>query len=226
MPEALPIGRIVRFDGPGSVPSRRDHGGHSITLTPVQAAHAESLYPHTHGSAAPEQVWRYMGYGPFADAATMREWMTGIEDSADPLFFTVLDSSGDPVGVVSYLNIVPDARRLELGHIWYVPAVQRTRANTEAAYLMLCETFEELNYRRAEWKCDALNARSRAAALRLGFTHEGVFRQHLIVKGRNRDTAWFSMLDSEWPAIKRNLEEWLYEGDEPGFSLTERHATT
>ena len=115
-------------------------------------------------------------------------------------------ATGDPVGVVSYLNIVAPDRRIELGHIWYVPAAQRGRANTETAYLLMRQAFDELGYRRVEWKCDALNARSRAAAERLGFTFEGVFRQHMIVKGRNRDTAWFSMTDTEWPARRAAIE--------------------
>ncbi len=115
--------------------------------------------------------------------------------------------------MVSSLNVGADMRRLELGHIWYGPDAQRTRVNTECVYLMLCETFERLNYRRAEWKCDSLNERSRAAACRLGFKFEGVFRQHMIVKGRNRDTAWYAMMDEEWPLIKRNMEVWLYDSD-------------
>jgi RimJ/RimL family protein N-acetyltransferase len=109
-------------------------------------------------------------------------------------------------------------RRLELGHIWYGLQAQRTKINTETIYLMLCRTFDELDYRRAEWKCDALNAHSRAAALRLGFRFEGTFRQHLIYKGRNRDTAWFAMMDHEWPRIKANMERWLA-AEEPGLSL-------
>ena len=122
--------------------------------------------------------------------------------------------------MASFLNIDPAMRHVELGHIWYGPAAQRTRANTEAAYLMLRESFEALGYRRVEWKCDRLNARSRAAALRLGFTHEGTFRQHMIVKGRNRDTAWFAMLDREWPAVRAAIERWLVA--EPGtLSLIE-----
>jgi RimJ/RimL family protein N-acetyltransferase len=111
--------------------------------------------------------------------------------------------------MVSFLNVDAAMRRLELGHIWYAPAAQQTEANTEATYLMLRESFEELGHRRVEWKCDALNARSRSAALRLGFTFEGVFRQHMIVKGRNRDTAWFSMLDGEWPPARGAFERWL-----------------
>ena len=122
--------------------------------------------------------------------------------------------TAEPVGVVSLMSIDPAMRRLELGNIWYVRSAQRGRANTEAAYLLLREAFGSWGYRRAEWKCDALNARSRAAAERLGFTFEGIFRSHMIVKGRNRDTAWFSMLAEEWPARRAAMERWL--DAEPG----------
>ena len=111
--------------------------------------------------------------------------------------------------MAAFMNVVPEHRRLEIGHIWYAPSAQRTEANTEAAYLMIREAFDELGNRRVEWKCDALNERSRAAALRLGFTFEGVFRKHMIVRGRNRDSAWFSLLDTEWPAAQDALERWL-----------------
>lgn len=123
--------------------------------------------------------------------------------------------------MVSFLNIDAEMRRLELGHIWYTLDAQGTQANTEAVYLMLCEAFDRLHYRRVEWKCDALNARSRAAALRLGFSFEGIFWQHMVVKGRNRDTAWFAMLDGEWPAIKQNLETWLYRNPNWKLSLAD-----
>ncbi|MGH6959873.1 MAG: GNAT family N-acetyltransferase, partial [Dongiaceae bacterium] len=121
------------------------------------------------------------------------------------------------------LNIVPVNRCVELGHIWYGPAAQRTRINTEAILLMLCESFDALGYRRVEWKCNALNEPSRRAALRLGFAFEGVFRQHMIIKGRNRDTAWYALVDGDWPTVKHNMERWLY-GDEAGLSLRQLNA--
>ncbi|MBT6146912.1 MAG: GNAT family N-acetyltransferase, partial [Gemmatimonadetes bacterium] len=114
-----------------------------------------------------------------------------------------------PVGIVSFLRIDADHRCIEVGHIWYVPQVQRSEVNTESLYLLLKHAFDDLGFRRVEWKCDALNARSKAAALRLGFKAEGVFRQHRIVRGRNRDTAWFALLDHEWPAIRAHFETWL-----------------
>jgi RimJ/RimL family protein N-acetyltransferase len=160
-----------------------------------------------------------MPYGPFADVEAMRAWIASVAPSEDPRFLAVVGADG-PMGMASFLNVDPAMRRIELGHIWYAPSAQRTEANTEATYLLLRESFEELGHRRVEWKCDALNARSRAAALRLGFTFEGVFRQHMVVKGRNRDTAWFSMLDGEWPAARSAFEAWLSAdpGDRPSLS--------
>jgi len=203
-----------------AAPARKDLAGSYVRLTaldPLQDSCA--LYAATHGSEERERVWTYFGYGPFADEKALQAWMETCVDSNDPLFYTVRDeTTAQALGMVSFLNIVPAGRRIELGHIWYVPAAQRTRANTEAAYLMLCEVFA-LGYRRAEWKCDALNEKSRAAAQRLGFSYEGTFRQHLVVKGRNRDTAWFSIIDGEWPQKKRRLERWLYENDDGKLSL-------
>ena len=158
-------------------------------------ADAETLWDVSHdGSAQADRLWTYM-YDPFADRAAMRAWLDGCAASSDPLFMTVVSRAVGPVGMAAFMNVVSEHRRLEIGHIWYAPSAQRTEANTEAAYLMLREAFDELGYRRVEWKCDALNERSRAAALRLGFTFEGVFRKHMIVRGRSRDSAWFSLLD-------------------------------
>lgn len=173
------------------------------------------LWDISHGTAAKQAIWTYLGYGPFADEATMLGWLEGCAASSDPHFFTVRRiASGEALGMVSYLEIVPEHRRVEIGHIWYGPAAHRTTTNTEAAYLLLREAFAR-GYRRVEWKCNALNQRSAEAALRLGFSFEGIFRQHLIAKGRNRDTAWFSMLDSEWESARRALETWLrWRGDD------------
>jgi RimJ/RimL family protein N-acetyltransferase len=211
----LPIGAPVGGSDAG-VPGRDPLVGRFVRVTPVEpSAHAPALFAATHGDPAVEAVWTYMPYGPFPSVEGMRDWLSEISTSTDPMFFTVLDLDGGvPIGVVSYLNIVPRDRRIELGHIWYVPAAQRGRANTEVTYLLLRDAFDRLGDRRVEWKCDALNARSRAAAGRLGFTFEGVFRQHMIVKGRNRDTAWFSMTDVEWPDRREAMERWL--DAEPG----------
>ena len=128
----------------------------------------------------------------------------------DPLFFAIIEqASGKASGMASYLNIVPDMGCIEIGHIWFAPPLQKTRAATEAIFLMMRHVFDDLGYRRLEWKCNALNEASMRAARRFGFTYEGTFRQHMVVKGRNRDTAWFALLDREWPAVRAAFERWL-----------------
>ena len=206
----LPIGEPVE-DRSARAPGREPLEGRYVSLVPLDAdAHAEPLWRASHdGSAEAAGMWTYLGYGPFADPSQMHAWLASIESSDDPLFLTVVTRAGEPAGVVSFMSVDTAMRRIELGHIWYVPSAQRTEANTEVAYLMMREAFDAWGYRRVEWKCDALNARSRAAALRLGFTFEGVFRHHMIVKGRNRDTAWYSVTDAEWPAVREALERWL-----------------
>ena len=168
-----------------------------------------------------------MPYGPFADPGAMRGWLEDCARSEDPLFLTVHDlGSRRRVGMVSFLNFVSAMRTIELGHIWYQPQAQRSRVNTESVYLMLSEAFDAQRSRRVEWKCNALNSPSRAAALRLGFSFEGIFRQHLIVKGRNRDSAWFSMLDHEWPKVRANMETWLYgKGPRPSLRMLNADVT-
>jgi RimJ/RimL family protein N-acetyltransferase len=209
----LPVGAVVDTT-PISAPGSEPMIGPRVSLTPPSGALAARLFPASHGSTHAEAVWTYMPYGPFEDEASMATWLEGLSGSSDPRFFAVTLADGEPIGVVSYLNAVAADRRIEIGHIWYVPAAQRTYVNTEVAFLLLRHAFEDLGYRRVEWKCDTLNARSRAAAARLGFTFEGVFRQHMIVKGRNRDTAWFSMLDTEWPRVRAAMERWF--DAEPG----------
>ncbi|MDE0011561.1 MAG: GNAT family protein [Candidatus Poribacteria bacterium] len=223
MPQSpLPVGNIVQSTAPVGLPQRTDYEGKFIRLSPVNPqTDIEALYECSHGSDIKEQIWTYMSYGPFDNTHNMQMWLGEGAESEDPLFLTVHHlKSKQRVGMVSFLNIVSDMRRLELGHIWYSPDSQRSNVNTEAIYLMLCEAFDRLKYRRVEWKCDALNEKSRATALRLGFKFEGIFRQHMIVKGRNRDTAWYSMLDSEWSAIKKNMEMWLYQNPDQQLSLT------
>ncbi len=221
-PPDLPVGPPVAH-ARGRAPERRTLPGAFITLEPLApAAQVAALYELSHGSPEVERLWTYMAYGPFADRAAMAAWLADCAASDDPLFLAVLGPdeggrvAGKPVGMVSFLNIDPAMRRLELGNIWYAPLAQRSKVNSESVYLMLRYAFEDLACRRVEWKCDALNARSRTAALRLGFSFEGLFRQHVIVKGRNRDTAWFAMLDTDWPAIKANLERWLYGAGDQG----------
>lgn len=181
---------------------------------PEPAADARSLYPRCHCGPDADALWRYLSDGPFPSEQAMARWIE--QQAADPQFVAYTVESLEqarPVGMCLYLNIVPAMRRLEIGGIWYAPDHQRTRANTEACHLLMRHAFDDLGYRRVEWKCNALNERSRRAALRLGFTYEGLFRQHMIVKGRNRDTAWFSLLDGEWPSARARLERWLYEPD-------------
>ena len=218
----LPVGNIVQPIARIDLPRKTDYEGRFIKLSPVNPqTDVAELHDCSHGSDVKEQIWTYMSYGPFDSTRSMHKWLEEGAASQDPLFFTVHHlESKQRVGMVSFLNIVSDMRRLELGHIWYAPNSQRSNVNTETIYLMLCEAFDRLKYRRVEWKCDSLNERSRAAALRLGFKFEGTFRQHIIVKGRNRDTAWYSMLDSEWAAIKQNLEMWLYQNPDWQLSLT------
>ena len=219
---SLPVGNIIKPIAHIQAPQRTNYKGKFITLSPVNPqTDVVELYACSHGSDVKEQIWTYMSYGPFDGTHDMHNWLEEGAESEDPLFFTVHHiESKQRVGMVSFLNIVSDMRRLELGHIWYSPNSQRSNVNTEATYLMLCEAFDRLKYRRVEWKCDALNERSRSAALRLGFKFEGIFRQHMIIKDRNRDTAWYSMLDSEWVAVKENMEMWLYHNPDRKLSLT------
>ena len=195
---------------PASTPHPTTLKGRFVTLVPLDpAAHGAALYHASHGPER-EDLWRYLFDGPYPDQAAFDARLKQMAASHDPLFFTILDNAnGQPVGYASYLRIEPAHRCIEVGSILFTPLLQRTPGATEAMYLMARHVFEDLGYRRYEWKCNALNEPSRRAALRLGFTFEGIFRQHMIMKGRNRDTAWFSMLDSEWPARKANFERWL-----------------
>ena len=163
------------------------------------------------GSYDPDaSVWRYMPAGPFRDPTELAAYLRTLLDAPDGLCLCVTDpGSGQQLGVVNYQANFPEHLKIELGGIWYSPVAQRTGANTEATYLMLEHAFG-LGYRRIEWKCDALNERSRRAAERLGFTFEGVQDAHYIVKGRNRDTAWFRILDGEWPRVRQRLRELLH----------------
>jgi RimJ/RimL family protein N-acetyltransferase len=151
-------------------------------------------------------IWRYMFGGPFATAADLAAWLRPQVETPNGLCLCVFDQpTGQPIGVADFMSNAPEHLKIELGNIWYSPLAQGTGANPEATYLMLRHAFG-LGYRRVEWKCDALNARSRRAALRLGFTFEGIQQAHYIVKGRNRDTAWYRLLDHEWPAVQAHLE--------------------
>lgn len=183
---------------------------------PGRFCRIEPLDPVCHGEdlwrefAGDENLWTYFSSGPFANERGFAEWLEQRASLADPFSYVVVDlNNGRATGYLALLEIRPAMRVIEIGSIVYGPALQRTPAATEAQYLMARYAFETLRYRRYEWKCDALNAKSRRAALRFGFTFEGIFRQHRIVKGRNRDSAWFAILDGEWAARKRAFERWL-----------------
>jgi RimJ/RimL family protein N-acetyltransferase len=182
-----------------------------VELRPLDAARdAEALYEASHPPEGDPGVWHYLFSGPYDSLAEFRELLVAEEADPGALPFTVVPAaSGKPGGKASYLRIDPAHGSIEAGNIWFGPALQRTTAATEAIYLLLRNAFETLGYRRFEWKCNALNAPSRAAAARFGFTYEGTFRQHMVVKGRNRDTAWYSITDGEWPAIGAAFERWL-----------------
>jgi RimJ/RimL family protein N-acetyltransferase len=167
--------------------------------------------------------WTYLSYGPFPTLESYTEWAAEAARSDDPMFFAVLDgSTGQATGVASLLRVSTEDGSIEVGHINFSPLLQRTRASTEAMYLMMTRVFDDWGYRRYEWKCNSLNAPSMAAAARLGFTYEGTHRQAKVTKGRNRDTAWFSIIDAEWPTIKPRLQSWL---DPSNFDETGRQRT-
>lgn len=188
---------------PGAVTLQGRHG----RVEKLAPGHAPSLWEAVRGHDA---IWTYMSqYGPFADADEFSAWVAQRVTLGDPYSYAILGNDGRCLGIATLMNIRPAMRVVEVGHIVYAPALQRTPLGTEAQYLLACYAFETLGYRRYEWNCNSHNAGSRRAALRYGFTFEGIMRQHMIAKGRNRDTAWFSMLDSEWPARKAAFERWL-----------------
>ena len=170
------------------------------------ARHGANLWEAVRGH---DEIWDYLPVGPFADATAFGTWLAGCEQNKERVFYTIVDRQGRAIGILSLMEIRPAMRVIEVGHIVYSPALQRTPLGTEAQYLLARYAFETLGNRRYEWKCNALNAASRHAAQRFGFTYEGIFRQHMIVKGRSRDTAWFAMLDGEWPKRKAAFERWL-----------------
>lgn len=192
-------------------PEKRTHTGQYVILRPLDADRDFSaLYRAGHRTSAHLYTWQYLPYGPFADETSMHQWLVERQTMTDPLFHTVYHAqTGDAVGIITIMSIAPEFGRAELGHIWYDVDVQRTPCTTESAYLLLSYLFDTLNYRRVEWKCDANNLRSRNAAQRLGFRFEGVFRQHMLVKGQNRDTAWFSIVDHEWSTLRAQYHDYF-----------------
>jgi RimJ/RimL family protein N-acetyltransferase len=202
-PIGLPVDKTSPAPRPGPVTIK----GRCGRIEKLRPEHADDLWQ---AFAGHNHIWTYIARdGPFTSAAEFASFIAMRAAADDPYAYAIVDPSDRAVGYFTLLRIVPDMRAIEVGHVLYSPALQRTPLGTEAQYLLARYVFETLGYRRYEWKCDALNAASRRAALRYGFVYEGTFRQYMIAKGRNRDTAWFSMLDSEWPARKHNFERWL-----------------
>ncbi|MFN0263078.1 GNAT family N-acetyltransferase [Tepidamorphus sp. 3E244] len=205
-------------DLPRPRPPRTPLEGRYCRLEQVTPGHFADLW-HAYGKDTEGRIWDYLPYGPFESRDDFFAFAQATYLGDDPLFHAIIDArTGKAVGVASLMRITPEFGVIEVGHINYGPPLQKTPAGTEAQYLLMRRAFEELGYRRYEWKCDNANAGSKAAAKRYGFTFEGIFRKHLVVKCRNRDTAWFSITDDEWPAIRAAFESWLEPGnfDEAG----------
>lgn len=214
---ARPRGPFVSLP-PALLPSNKTVlTGRTITLEKLQPKHAKDLFNLVGGEEpAKTSLWDYMGDGPYAHLEEFERNIAARSASLDPFFFAIIDkrssvpTSGKPIGYLTLMRITPEQWTVEIGNVMLSAAVQRTTGATEAFYLLARHAFEDLNYRRFEWKCDSLNSPSRKAALRLGFTFEGIFRQHMVVKGRNRDTAWFSIVRDEWDSgVKYAMEKWL-----------------
>jgi RimJ/RimL family protein N-acetyltransferase len=202
-PIGMPVADASAAPRPGPVTLKGRYG----RLEKLRPDHAADLWA---AFAGHDRVWTYIaGDGPFATIEEFSPFLAMRAAANDPYAYAIVDPSDRAVGYVTLLRIVPEHRVIEIGHVLYSPALQRTALGTETQYLLARYVFETLGYRRYEWKCDALNAPSRRAALRYGFAYEGTFRQYMIAKGHNRDNAWYSMLDGEWPARKANFERWL-----------------
>ncbi|MGV3661904.1 MAG: GNAT family N-acetyltransferase [Prosthecobacter sp.] len=204
-----PVGLPVTGWKPPAPPSADPMQGRFCRVERLKAGlHAEDLW-NAMSLDAEGKMWTYLPYGPFSSREAYSAWLDEMSQRSDPLFYAIMDQATQrAVGVASYLRIDPPNGAIEVGHLQFSPLLQRSPAATEAMCLMMERAFA-LGYRRYEWKCDALNAPSRAAALRLGFAFEGLFRQAVVVKGRNRDTAWFSIIDTEWPALREAFQRWL-----------------
>jgi RimJ/RimL family protein N-acetyltransferase len=193
---------------PVSLPRREPMHGRTVRLEPLDATrHASSLWKSVRGN---DQVWQWLFDGPYANEDDFTAAIARKQADTEQIFYAIIPADiGAAAGYASYLRMEPAHGVIEVGNILLSPPLQRTTAATEAMYLMARHVFDDLGYRRYEWKCNALNAPSRRAAQRLGFTFEGLFRQHMVIKCQNRDTAWFSMLDHEWPARKQAFDSWL-----------------
>ena len=201
-------------------PDRTPLQGALVRLEPIDPSrHQIGLFV----AAGEPEIWQYLPYGPYTDEAALAAQLEASAASDDPLYYAIIDlRDGRAGGMASYLRITPDHGVIEIGHIWLGLRLQRTREATEAIYLLARHAFDDLGYRRLEWKCNAENAASRRAAERFGFTFEGIFRQHQVVKGRNRDTAWYAILDHEWPAVRAGFEAWLDDANFDGAGRQRR----
>lgn len=180
------------------------------------ARHGDELFNALQGPGADPKLWDYLPYGPFPERSVFNDWLNNHAAHSDPYLFSVIDrATGQVQGILSLMSIVPDHGRIEISHVTFGAAMQRSPKSTEAVYLLAKHAFDQ-GYRRLEWKCNNANGRSKYAAERLGFSLEGVFRQHTVVKGKNRDTAWYSIIDAEWPQVAAGFEAWLSEANQQG----------
>ncbi len=206
-----PVGRPPR----GLVPARAPLEGRQVRLEPLDPeAHCAELYAVSHGSEEALRIWDYLPEGPWPSEAAYLQVLRDQAAGFDPVFYVIRSlATGRLCGNASYLDIHPKVGVIEIGYIWFAPELQRTRGATEALYLLLSYAMDDLGYRRMQWRCNALNEKSRAAARRLGFRFEGIFYNHMIFKGKNRDTAWYSILDDEWPEVRAKIASWLDDGN-------------
>ena len=204
-----PVGEALIDWQPRQPPSRVTLKGRYCYLEPLGVEHADALFRAYH-RAEDTRSWTWLLREPDATAADFSQWVASVSDLPDPMHFTVFDNqTHSPVGTLALMRIDPKNGVVEVGHVHFSPLLSRTPMSTEAQYLLMQYVFDTLGYRRYEWKCNSLNEPSRRAALRLGFQYEGRFRQALVIKGHNRDTDWFSIIDAEWPALAKAFENWL-----------------
>jgi RimJ/RimL family protein N-acetyltransferase len=196
---------------PALVPARSVLTGSAVRLEPIDPArHTAALYRAGHATESARRSWAFLPWGPFPSEEAMHAQLRDFAAKLDRIFYAISDrATGEAVGKATYLDIQPTSGVIEIGGIWFAPGFARTRGATEALFLMLAYAMDDLGYRRMQWRTNALNEKSRAAARRLGFRFEGIWFNHMIVKGRNRDTAWYSILDTEWPAIRTAIKTWL-----------------
>jgi RimJ/RimL family protein N-acetyltransferase len=213
----------------GLVPARRRLEGRQVVLEPLDpAVHGVDLYEASHGSDQALEIWTHLPWGPWPEQIDFLGFLAGCAASFDYIWYAFRRREDDRIrGMACYLDVQPTQGVIEIGGIWFAPDMQRTRTATEALYLMLDYAMTDLSYRRMQWRCNALNQKSRDAAARLGFKYEGTFYNHMIFKGKNRDTAWYSILDTDWPGVRKIISAWLEDDnfDDDGMaqsSLRER----